>query len=215
MKKLKIVSIIVWVVSLIFTVIVVDKLPDQIASSYGINGEIRSYLSKYVVLIVPFIALMMFALKRLIARIDPRSENFKMHKKTYEIILYVIIIFLCLIQLFILDAAYYSKIRINFLIMLIGFLFILIGNWMPKLKSNFSIGIKTPWTLSSEEVWYKTHRLGGRVFVISGIALVLVPIIMSLLDINNFTSLYVLIIIVIISCLITIPYSYFVYKKSN
>lgn len=56
---------------------------------------------------------------------------------------------------------------------IVGILFIVIGNYMPKIKSNYFYGIKTPWTLSSDTSWRKTHRLGGKVFIISGFIIIL------------------------------------------
>ncbi len=67
----------------------------------------------------------------------------------------------------------------NMVLILIGFLFILLGNILPKVPKNFFIGIKTPWTLSNDEVWQKTHRLGGVLFVLSGFIMILKGLILT------------------------------------
>jgi uncharacterized membrane protein len=67
----------------------------------------------------------------------------------------------------------------NMVLILIGFLFILLGNILPKVPKNFFIGIKTPWTLANDEVWLKTHRLGGGLFVISGFIMILKGLILT------------------------------------
>ncbi len=67
----------------------------------------------------------------------------------------------------------------NMVVILIGMLFILLGNILPKVPKNFFIGIKTPWTLASDEVWQKTHRLGGWLFVVSGLIMILKGMILT------------------------------------
>ena len=93
---------------------------------------------------------------------------------------------------------------------MVGVLFVVMGNYLPKSKSNFFYGIKTPWTLTSEEVWKKTHRLGGKLFVISG----LIIIVSSLLFKGNIQFIILLILIVIAGIIPTIA-SYFYAKNSR
>lgn len=73
----------------------------------------------------------------------------------------------------------FTESSVNMVMILIGALFILIGNILPKVPKNFFIGIKTPWTLTNEEIWYKTHRLGGMLFVLSGIMMILKGLILT------------------------------------
>jgi uncharacterized membrane protein len=90
--------------------------------------------------------------------------------------------------------------------MLIGALFVVLGNYMSKMRRNFFIGIRTPWTLADEDVWYRTHRLGGRVFVAAGVAMMIVPF-AGATQHAAFTA------IVIAAAFIPIVYSYMIYRR--
>lgn len=93
---------------------------------------------------------------------------------------------------------------------IIGVMFIWLGNYMPKLKQNYTIGIKVPWTLNSEENWNMTHRMAGKVYVVAGV----ISIIIALL--NNVLSDEVTIIIFMAVFLVTgigsVAYSFWLYK---
>ena len=91
---------------------------------------------------------------------------------------------------------------------MIGTLFIIIGNYMGKVRSNYMLGIKTPWTLSSELSWNKTHRLGGRLFVLSGFLIVLG----SLLSTGKVTMI-ILLCSVFGIVIVSFAYSYIIWKK--
>ena len=87
-------------------------------------------------------------------------------------------------------------------------MFVVIGNYLPKAKSNFFYGIKTPWTLSSEISWKKTHRLGGRLFVVSGLAIIL-----SSLLFNETVRVVVMILTLLAVAIVPIWASYFYAKE--
>ena len=93
--------------------------------------------------------------------------------------------------------------------LLVGILFIVIGNYLPQCKPNYFVGIKTPWTLSNEEVWRKTHRFSGKVFVILGIIMILsvfVPV--------TWKS-FVMVVVIIGAVGLTMGYSYVAYKRTK
>ena len=89
----------------------------------------------------------------------------------------------------------------------IGILFILIGNYMPKLPRNFFFGIRSPWTLASDIVWHRTHRISGVLFVIGG----LLMIVLSLFKVSMITSLTIVLIPLLVFTAFIYPY--FLYRK--
>ncbi|CAG9614055.1 Immunity protein SdpI [Bacillus rhizoplanae] len=91
--------------------------------------------------------------------------------------------------------------------MIVGILFLVIGNYLPQCKPNFFVGIRTPWTLSNEEVWRKTHRFSGKVFIVLGIIMCL-----SIFAPVTWKS-YIVLTTVLAGVVITMLYSYFAYKK--
>ena len=87
-----------------------------------------------------------------------------------------------------------------FILLSTGILFVVIGNFMPKFKSNFYMGIKNPWTLSSDQVWRKTHRLGGKLYAGCGI----LTLLSSLLFSDRLTGIFLMVLVIgstIIICL--------------
>jgi uncharacterized membrane protein len=81
---------------------------------------------------------------------------------------------------------------------LVGLLFIFIGNLSPKFKPNYFVGIRTPWTLANEDVWKKTHRFGGKVFVITGLLLLLVPVVPAAIQATYALSVIILCVVLIV-----------------
>lgn len=186
--------------------------PDTVPTHWNFNGEPDQWSSKAVgAFLFPGIILGIYVLFLLLPIIDPKKERYNEFRKTYHIFKTIIISVLSLLYLATsLSTAGLIEISITFFtLFLIGFMFILIGNYMSKLKPNWFMGIRTPWTLSSEEVWNKTHRLGGKVFIISGI------IMMAMQFMPKFLVMPLFILMVIAMSIGTMGYSYFVYKNEN
>jgi uncharacterized membrane protein len=103
--------------------------------------------------------------------IDPRRGNYARFAGTYRFLKALLVLFMCLLQLAILGTAlgYLSGPTLFFRLGL-PLLFVLLGNVMGQIRYNYFVGIKTPWTLASEEVWQKTHRTAARVWVVAGLA---------------------------------------------
>ena len=98
-----------------------------------------------------------------------------------------------------------------FISALIGVFFIVLGNYMPKLQQNYTIGIKLPWTLNSEENWNRTHRLGGKLYIVMGIAMILMSFIDSLL--GSEAAAWIILSVITIGAIIPAAYSFYLYKK--
>lgn len=121
---------------------------------------------------IPLVLAGMYLLFFFLPYLDPKKERYEQFAKVYHIFKSIIIGFLAIIffatGLF--NLGYQIPIG-KIVPVLIGALFIVIGNYMGKIKFNWFVGVKTPWTLSSEEVWNKTHRFFGKIFIASGIIL--------------------------------------------
>jgi uncharacterized membrane protein len=96
-----------------------------------------------------------------------------------------------------------------FMPILVGIIFVIIGNYMGKIKQNFFMGIRTPWTLSNENVWNKTHRFGGNIFVLMGLLLMLSSVLRS----DFFVGLLLSMVVVMVVGLFL--YSYIIFRKEN
>jgi len=151
------------------------QAPESIPIHWGLTGEPDNYGGKFFGLYgMPLIVLGIYILFFFLPIIDPRHENYKRFWNIYTLIRTIIIFFFTCIQ--IITFLWVLNIDINMSIavyMVAGFLLMFLGNYMGKLRQTWFVGIRSPWTLSSEESWNKTHRLGGRLFVIFGLALVI------------------------------------------
>jgi uncharacterized membrane protein len=184
-------------------------LPDKVPVHWNAQGQVNGYGSKFFGAVgLPLINVAMYLLLRVLPYIDPKKKNYENFKSTYRFLMYLMIIFFLGMEIISLLIAVGAAVNMSILIqVMISFLFILLGNVMGRFKHNYFVGIKTPWTLASEEVWRKTHRLAAPLWVIGGIA----NIILALMGMT-FDGMSFIVIVVVIS-VVPIVYSYFAYQK--
>jgi len=146
------------------------NLPDQIPSHWNARGEIDQYSSKtFGVLFVPLLALGMYLFLSVLPLIDPLHENFAKFGRVYFWIKAAMAVFMVGIYLASLYAAKGVEVSMATGVKVaVSLLFIFLGAVMGKIRKNYFVGIRTPWTLANEEVWDRTHKFGGTVFLIAG-----------------------------------------------
>lgn len=193
----------------IISIYLYPSLPNKMPIHWNIHGEVNGYASKlFGAFSMPLINLCIYLLYIALPYIDPKRKNYESFKPTYQLFKYIIIIFLFCFHIITLLNAIGVKVDIlTFTQVAMSLLFILMGNVMGRVKHNYFIGIRTPWTLANEEVWKKTHRLAAPLWVTGGI----LNLILFLLD----RGAYSFIIIIIIISVIPIIYSYSIYQKIN
>ena len=185
-------------------ILLYDKLPSEIPIHFDFTGIADNYASKNIaVFLLPLFLVFINILAHLGIDSDPKKQN------TPNIIKNIGKWIAPLIAIFIVPTTFLVAIGIEIKITLIAtifisILFIIIGNYLPKCKQNYTVGIKVPWTLNSEENWNKTHRFSGFLFFFVGIILFVSAFL------NYFKILLVLIIVVAI---LPILYSFILYKK--
>jgi uncharacterized membrane protein len=160
--------------TIIFSIIVYPSLPSEIASHWGVNGEVDGYMGKWFgTFFLPLLLIGLYALLIVLPKIDPKKENYEKFASTYNLIILLFVIFLAMLHVGVLLFNLGYDIKIDMIVPIaVGLLFIVLGNYMPKFKHNYFVGIKTPWTLANEKVWAKTHRFGGKVFIVMGLVLI-------------------------------------------
>ena len=148
-----------------------SRLPDPCPIHWNLHGQIDGYGTPFeVALLGPSVSAGVALLLIVLPLLGPFKRNFMSFRVVYGRISAVILTFFVAIQLVILLAAVGNHLRMGPLFaILIGLLFACLGNWMGKLRRNFYVGIRTPWTLANEVVWEKTHRIGGKLFVAAGL----------------------------------------------
>ena len=210
MKKSYLVIIILILISFGLGIYFYPQMPDKMASHWNIKGEADGYMSKFWGLfLMPIILLGLFLLFILIPKIDPLKENIAKFRKYFDGFIVLIMVFLFYIYL--LSIAWNLGKRFDMgqmMVPALGILFYYCGILTENAKRNWFIGIRTPWTLSSESVWDKTHKIGGKLFKIAGL--------IAFLGIffPNY-AFYFILVPVLLAAFYTITYSYFDYQKET
>jgi len=183
-------------------------MPETLVSHWGLYGEPNGYSSKFVGLfLMPIISLVMYVLFLVLPHVDPMKENVKEFRKYYDLFIVAMVGFL--FYLYVLTIAWNLGATFNmvqFLVPAFALLFYFIGTMLEKSKRNWFMGIRTPWTLSSDEVWEKTHKQGSKLFKLTGFV--------GLLGIVFPEQAFFLVIVpVLLTSFYLLVYSYFVYKN--
>ena len=210
MKKIRIVILLIIVASFLAGFYLYPYMPEKIASHWNIQGDVDGYMSKFWGLfLMPIISLAMFLLFLFIPKIDPMKENIKKFREYFDIFILLLIVFFLYIYILTILWSFGWRFNMSQLIApAMGVIFFYAGELIGKSKRNWSIGIRTPWTLSSEAVWDKTHKLGAKLFKISG-AIALLGFIFP--DI----AFYFVLIPVMFSAIYSFLYSYLEYQKEK
>ncbi|HZM25710.1 MAG TPA: SdpI family protein [Anaerolineales bacterium] len=189
-----------------------SRLPEQMASHWNFNDQVDGYMSKFWgVFMVPLITLGMFVLFLVIPSIDPLKANIAQFREAFNLFIVLMVVFM--LYIYGLTLAWnlgYTDFKISTSILpAIGLLFIFIGFMLRRAKRNFFIGIRTPWTLSSDQVWNKTHQLGSILFMASG----------ALAVVGSFfggtTAFWMLMIPIFGSTIFLVIYSYILYRRET
>jgi uncharacterized membrane protein len=186
------------------------RLPDSIPTHWDFNGEPNDYSSKAVgTLLLPLINIGMYFLLLFIPRIDPRKRSYEYFSSSYRNIRLAISVFMCVMFFIIMqwtlgNRFFNAKVIIILVLGLMAFL----GNYLRTIKSNFFVGIRTPWTLDNVEVWKKTHEVGGRLWFYASLLTMLVALFVTQKEIGPLLITYFVIIVVI-----PVLYSYVVYRR--
>ncbi len=169
------ISLTIVIATVAISFLVYPFMPDEIPSHWNAKGEIDGHMDKFWGLaITPIVAVPLLLLFIAIPKIDPLKENVKKFTGQYNLLINVILGFLLYMHVLIVIASLGFAFNMAVMILpAIGAMFYFIGSIMQNLKMNWFVGIKTPWTLSSERVWNKTHEIGGKLFKLLGLIAVI------------------------------------------
>ncbi len=196
-------------IAVIFSAAVYNQLPEQVASHWGANDQVNGYMSRFWgAFLMPIIALGMLGLFILVPNIDPLKSNIAKFREAFNAFIAAIMVFLLYIH--VLTLAWNLGFQ-NFgmgqaMLPAVGLIFVFAGLMMRKAKRNFFIGIRTPWTLSSDRVWDETHRVGSWLFVAMGIVTMFTGLLGQ-------AGIYVMFGAILIAALVPIIYSYVLYQQ--
>ena len=182
----------------------------QVPIHWGPDGQADDWADKTVgLLLLPVTALIVAVILAIIPRIEPRRTNLERSVKAYRAVWIGVMVLLGGLHLVAVAAAMGADFDMTRLVLGgMGLLFVVIGNYLPKVRSNFMMGVRTPWTLTSERSWQSTHRLAGRLFVIEGAVL----LVAALVGVSGDMLVALVVAGVIAMVVIAFGYSYIVWR---
>ena len=192
------------------SLVVYDRLPEQITVHWDLAGNPNGSMSRPIgAFITPVILLVAWAAMRAAPAIDPRRENYERFGAAYDIVVAALLLPVFAMHFFLLAVALGYPVPIARLApALMGPVLVVVGNVMPRARSNFMFGIRTPWTLSNDRVWARTHRLAGYTMTAAGLVLTLSAAFASI------KSLQAVIISAVVAALVApAAYSYFTFRR--
>ncbi len=187
-----------------------NQLPDQMASHWNADDQVDGYISRFWgVLLMPLITTGMFLLFLFVPGIDPLKANIAQFRGTFNMFIVLIVAFMLYVHgLTLVWSLGYQDFKMSAAMLpFMGVLFIAIGYMLKQAKRNFFIGIRTPWTLSSDFVWDKTHQIGSVLFMISGAFAIAGSFF------GGMTAIWLMFVPLIGSSLFLMIYSYVLYRN--
>ena len=202
-KKLLVITTIIILLPIVIGLVFWEQLPAEMATHWGTDNEPNGWTGKaFTVFGIPGIMAALHIFCLIVTYADPKKSN--IGEKAMGIVYWI----LPAVSLAVMSATYAYALGMNVNIgmiccLLMGIIFIALGNYLPKAKQNFTFGYKIPWTLSSEDNWNKTHRLAGWLMVICGFLFI----------INAFVLSEWVLLACLIAAVVPMIYSYILYRK--
>ena len=175
-RKTLIITSIVTILPMLIGILCWNRLPDVMATHFGMNNEANGFSSKvFAVFGLPLVLLAVLWVGAFVTAHDPKRQNIS--PKMFSLMLWIApaISLVAAATVYPVNLGYELDIAF-FGELLLGLMFIIIGNYLPKARQNYTIGIKIPWTLANEENWNRTHRLAGYLWMICGILMIIISL---------------------------------------
>jgi len=209
LRKVVIIGGVLAALNFLAGILAYPRLPDKVPTHWNFAGEVDGWGTAWEgAFLLPLIYLGVYILFILLPKIDPKRRNYAQMGKAYSTVALIVLLFFTVLYFGTLGIAlgYFENLP-SLIFIAIGIMFIVFGNYMGKIKHNYFMGIRTPWTLASEEVWYRTHRMAGPFWIAGGALFMLMSIVPK-----GFT---LAIFLVIMFGLLLIPtvYSYVIFRR--
>ncbi len=206
-RKRYVTAIGIAVLSALATLLAYEALPATITMHWSASGVANGFAPKWQIFFAPALSAVLTAILWALPYIDPQGRTKR--SEAYANLVVAIAFFMLVVQAAILAKNLGSALPMQALISVpLGILFIVMGIYLPRVPRNWFMGIRTPWTLSSDTVWKKTHHLGGRLFIASGVIMLLGIIFPS-------AALAFILVAAIGTLLTCVAYSYFAWRAEH
>lgn len=217
-KRTWIILLVICLASVAGHLFIYPSLPETIPTHWDINGNANDWGPKSTQLILAFLPLLMMGLMYLTPKMDPRGANFDRFGNLYRGFSIAMTLFMVMAswvaELTVIGVIPQENSPVGILITgTLGVIFIALGNYMPRIKQNYTFGCKTPWAIHNEQNWNLTHRFCGKAFIVMGVAMIFTGIFGRAL--GNDLAGGVLMAIILGGCALTYVYSYLVFRHGN
>ena len=208
-RKTLIITTVITLLPMLAGVILWNKLPDRIPMHFNAAGEVDGWASKAVAVFA--MPLVLVAVQWLCAvgsfKMDPKAQN--LNEKVMGLVLWFIPVMSVLMHVLVYGTALGKEMNVQVVIpLLMGLLFIAIGNWLPKCKQTYTLGIRLPWTLNDEDNWNRTHRFAGPVWVVCGVIVAAGALVGG-------AFLWVMLAALVVMIAAPVVYSYMLFRKAQ
>lgn len=193
----------------VYLIYIWNRLPEKVPMHWNGAGEIDRYGDKKELVVTLFMLVgITYFVFLIIPSIDPKQKLQNMGNKLNNLRM-ILTLLMSGLAVFILYSVQQKTSNPSFVLAIIGLLFAFLGNYFKTIKPNYFIGIKTPWTLENEEVWKKTHLMGGKLWFVGGLLMALTFVLPNKIQFYTFMG------IVAVITIVPIVYSYLEFKKTK
>ncbi|MCV2483762.1 SdpI family protein [Flavobacterium sp. SH_e] len=206
-KELPLIGIVL--IPFVYLATIWNSLPEIVPIHWNSKGEIDGWGNKFTLIVMLLmLPVLTYVILSLVAKIDPKKRMSLMGGKLYQL-KFVMVLFMSILALFIVySTKSQSTSSLSFVFIILGALFMVLGNYFKVIQPNYFIGIRTPWTLESQEVWKTTHLFAGKLWFIAGLIIILGSLIF------DSSIFYKVFLTIVFSIAITpIAYSYLKYRS--
>jgi uncharacterized membrane protein len=203
-----IISFVLIAIALIVGVVLYARLPDPMPSHWNAAGQIDGYMPKFWgIFLAPVITIALVPLFLVIPQIDPLKANIAKFRGIFNWFIVVFVMYMLFVYALTMAAALGFQFNMTVMLLpVIGLLFIGAGYMMKHAKRNFFIGIRTPWTLSNDEVWDKTHQIGSKLFMAGGVVTIMSAFLGEI-------GIWIMLVAVLIAAFYPMIYSYILFTQ--
>ena len=203
-KKTLIITSLILLIPMVVGLLLWNQLPERVPSHWGIDGEVDGWSSKtFTVFGLPALMIALQWICVLASTADPKYKNY--NPRMLKLVLWICPAISLIVNGMVYCAALGLEVPVETIMpLLVGVMFVVIGNWLPKCRQTYTMGIKLPWTYASEENWNATHRFGGKVWVAGGILTMLTAFL---------GSFWILMVILAAMVILPTVYSYLYYRN--
>lgn len=204
--KTFVIGMIICLIPFVMSALMYSKLPPQVATHFDANNQPNGYSSRlFAAFGLPLIMLVLYGVTYLGMNCDPKRQNYS--KRLKQLMVWLVPVLSNIMQISILLYACGTKLDMFVIVSaFMGVLFLIIGNYLPKCKHNYTMGIRLPWTLASEDNWNKTHHMAGFVWMFGGLVMLVGTL---------FHVTWILLPVLVVMVAVPAVYSFVLYKKEN